>query len=247
MGTSIVPTWIEAHPTPIEFDGAAACLRNALRNEIGSLPSRATLALALAKTALETGRWQKMFGWSWGNIKAAAGYAGMYQCYPCNEVLGGQVVWFHPLGKLSGKGGYVVGENYGLPPGHPQTRFRAYANAYDGAYDYVSFQARELNRFRAAWMLLLAGNVEGYVRALSAAGYFTAPVETYLATVSKLHAEFLARLGNAPADEVPVSDRWDWQADAVRSVGQRFDDIGIIRAGGLADMSADPDEETKPA
>jgi len=240
-----VSTWVQSESTPLTFDDVVPVLRNALRNEIGSLPSKQTLALALAKTALETGRWRLMYSWNFGNVKLGQ-YPGMYQCYPCNEVIDGQVVWFHPLGKLSGKGGYVVGENYGLPPGHPQTRFRAYANAYDGAYDYVSFQARELNRFRAAWMLLLAGHVEGYVRALSAAGYFTAPVETYLATVSKLHAEFLARLGNAPADEVPVPDRWDWQADAVRSVGQRFDDIGIIRSEALREMSADPDEETRP-
>lgn len=230
-------TWVESKATPLTFDEAASHLRNALRAEVGAPVSKEVLALALAKTALETGRWQKMFLFCWGNIKAdITTYPGMYQCYPCNEVLGGKVVWFSPRGRLSGKGGHVVAEPYDDPPGHPQTRFRAYANATDGAYEYVAFQAK-IKRYAVAWQCLLAGSVEGYVRALSAAGYFTAPVESYLKTTAALHSEFLRKLNGQPAEEVTVPDRWDWQLDAVRAFGMRFDDVGIVRSEALREMS----------
>ncbi len=241
-------TWIEAKLTPLEFDDAASLLRSALRAEVGSPVSVETLALGLAKTGLETGRWQKMFRGCWGNIKAdILKYRGMYQCYACNEVIKGDVVWFSPLGRLDGKGGRIVAEAYDNPPGHPQTRFRAYANAVDGAYEYVTFQARELPRYQAAWKLLLAGDVEGYVRALSAAGYFTAPVESYLKTVRSLYNEFLLRLKKQPYVEVDVPDYWDWQADAVRSVELRFDDIGIIRSEALRELSGLDTRDTDPS
>jgi len=202
-------TWVESHLTVLTFDDAASVLRLALRAEMRTAPTTATLALALAKTALETGRWQKMYGWCWGNIKASLSYEGLYQCYPCNEVIKGQIVWFSPRGRLSGKGGAVVAEPYEDPPGHPQTRFRAYASAYDGAYDYVRFQA-SLVRYERAWQRLLDGDVEGYVRSLSAAGYFTAPVETYLKTVRSLYSEFTRKLaGLEPAQEPLAVDSWE--------------------------------------
>lgn len=199
-------TWVPSRATPLDFDTAESALRSALHSETLAAPTNTTLALALAKTALETGRWQKMYLWNWGNIKAdIATYPGSYQCYPCNEVLGGKVVWFSPRGRLAGKSGPVVAEPYEDPPGHPQTRFRAYVNAADGAQEYVAFQAR-VKRYAAAWQRLLAGDVDGYVRALSKAGYFTAPVETYLKTVRSLHAEFLARLQKRPAPAFPAAE-----------------------------------------
>ncbi len=39
-----------------------------------------TLALALAKTALETGRWQRIWNSNFGNIKASESYVGQYTC-----------------------------------------------------------------------------------------------------------------------------------------------------------------------
>jgi hypothetical protein len=242
-----VSTWVESRATPLEFDEAASHLRSALRAEVGAPVSVETLALALAKTGLETGRWQKIFLWNWGNVKAnASTYRGMHQTFACNEVIGGKVVWFSPRGRLDGKGGKVVAEAHDDPPGHPQTRFRAYANATDGAYEYVSFQARELPRYRTAWNLLLGAHVEGYVRALSAANYFTAPVETYLKTVQSLYSEFLLRLKKKPYVEVDVPDFWDWQADAVRAVGLQFDDIGIIRSEAIRDLSRDTEPPEAP-
>ena len=196
--------WVPTVQTPLSFDEAAACLTEALRAVTGKRPTDQVLALALAKTALETGRWQKMYGYCFGNIKARIEtYSGLYQTYKCNEVLvrggRGAVVWFAPEGELTGAKGTVTGQRYEVPPGHPQTRFRAYESAEAGALEYVQFQA-QIKRYQAAWQHLLNGQVEPYVRALSAAGYFTAPVETYLKTVKSLHSEFLRRLAADAAE-----------------------------------------------
>lgn len=236
--------WVESKDTPLTFSEARAMLYAALFAEIGKPVTNDVLSIALSKTALETGRWQKMKLGNWGNIKVDSS-THQYQTFPCNEVIKNDVVWFSPSGKLSGKGGVVVSEPYDDPPGHPQTRFVAYANPTDGAYEYIAFQARR-SRYLAAWQRLLAGDVEGYVRALSAAGYFTAPVESYLATTTKLFREFSAKLAGGNPPEVEVPNRWDWQEDAVRSVGQRFDDIGIIRREALRELSGlDTERDTE--
>lgn len=239
-------TWTASRATPLDFDTAASALRSALRSELGADPSNATLALALAKTALETGRWQKMYLWNWGNIKAdIRTYPGLYQCYSCNEVLGGKVVWFSPRGRLSGKGGQVVAESYEDPPGHPQTRFRAYTSAADGAQEYVAFQAR-IKRYAAAWQRLLAGDVEGYVRTLSKAGYFTAPVETYLKTVRSLHSEFLTKLAARPvhvpgfaAAEADTEPAVPHPGGAPTALAGAFSVAEVLTAEALKDMAGE--------
>ena len=167
--------YVEPKKTPLKIREAALALSKALGN-----PSRATLLVALAKTGLETGEFQAMWNHNWGNIKAMGSYAGDYTCIHLNEVLPGRgLVWFAPEGELTGKRGQVVGEVFAVPPGHPQTRMRAYASAEAGAADYVAFVAQK-KRYAKAWAELLAGNEEGYVRELKAAGYFTANEALYL-------------------------------------------------------------------
>lgn len=186
-----------AEKTPVAFEYAAGALSAALASAIGHTPSFEVLALSLAKTTLESGRdgdryWVSSRHWNIGNIKAGAQYSGMFTTYACNEVLDGKVVWFSPHGRLSGRGGVVVSEPYEDPPGHPQTRFRAYANAFDGAYQYVDFIAS--GRYRDAWAELLEGDATGYVNALHAKGYFTADPGVYSSGVFSLHREFIAKL-----------------------------------------------------
>src|SRR5512133_3177238 len=93
--------------TPLTWREAAHCLRWAL-----GMPRPSVLALAWAKSALETGRWSAMWGYNWGNVKASTSYAGMYTCITLNEVLPARgVVWFAPEGELSGdpkRGGALV-------------------------------------------------------------------------------------------------------------------------------------------
>ncbi len=179
--------------TPFTFDEAAEAMRAALWNELGKeYPSIPCLALALAKTALETGRWQQIHCYNWGNIKAGQAYVGMYTSFKCNEVIGGKTIWFAPEGQLASKDGPLVGPKSPVPPGHVQTRFRAYANKYDGAYQYVEFVAS--GRYVDAWKELLEGDAEGYVQALYKKGYFTADPAIYGKGVKSLCREFQARL-----------------------------------------------------
>jgi hypothetical protein len=203
-------TYVAPKKTPLDLSGAAAAMRLALASVLGEQPSAAALALALAKTALETGRWQSLWNGNWGNIKHADTRDGMFTCITLNEVLreNGRdvVVWFAPEGRLSAnpaKGGRLVEAPRAVPPGHPQTRMRAFATASGGALDYVRFVSG--GRYAEAWELLLAGDAAGYVHALKRRGYFTAPEEPYRRAVQSLQAEFTAKLAGATTmEEQPV-------------------------------------------
>lgn len=200
--------YVTARLTPLSFDEASAALAAALRDAIGKPPSRETLALACAKSALETGRWRSIWNYNFGNIKASASYVGMYCCFELNEVLGGKVVWFSPRGRLDRKGGKVIAEAHTNPPGHPQTRMRAYANKFDGAFDYADFVAG--GRYATAWQKLLLGDAVGYVHALKVAGYFTAPESDYAKGVVSLQKEFVGRLaGQRPERFDPPDHEWE--------------------------------------
>lgn len=199
----MLAAYVPAKTTPLSFDEAAGCMNAALAAEIGQTPATNVLALALAKTALETGRWSAIWCANWGNIKAGEQYTGLFSCISLNEVLAAGVTWFAPAGELNRKGGTVIGKVWDVPPGHPQTRMRAYSSPQEGATEYVSFVAS--GRYRDAWQELLAGNPAAYVHALKAARYFTADEAQYAKGVVSLHSEFVAKLQGRPAREMPVA------------------------------------------
>ena len=137
---------VQAKKTPLTFEGAANAMRKALFRQLGGQPALPVLALALAKTAFETARWQSIWNDNWGNVKAAENYEGTYCCYACNEVLASGLKWFIPEGELDKKDGVVVGKVWLVPPGHPQTRFRVSARfatsrtaRIERCYAYSSF------------------------------------------------------------------------------------------------------------
>jgi len=201
--------------TPYPFDDAREGMSWALGNVLSRSPSLDTLALALSKSALETGRWRSIHRHNVGNTKCPIETPAQdYTVFGCNELLarGGKtvVVWFSQTSELASRNGAAVGQAYELPPGHPQCRFTAHANRYDGFDYYVNFLAGR-TRYAKAFQALLAGNPEAFVRALAAAGYFTAPVEQYLATVMSLFREFRAKLQGAPHEETPLPEsKWEW-------------------------------------
>jgi hypothetical protein len=215
--------------TPMSFELAAEAMRAALRAQLESAPSEPALALALAKTALETGRWQKIHCFNWGNIKASPKYEGMYTCFGCDEVFGNKRVWFDPDTPYDPSDPLALPNprfpKPPLPPGNPQTRFRAYANRFDGAYQYVEFVAS--GRYVDAWKELLEGNARGYVSALKRKNYFTADEGDYVKAVISLQSEMLKRLQGVlpPLDQRPDFDFEQLRAAVVR---QRFDDVGIV-------------------
>jgi len=200
MTEVMTATFVEDALTPMSFEQAVEAMTPALAGQLNAAPSDEVKALALAKTALETGRWQAIHRQNFGNIKAGTTYVGMYTGFACNEVLGGKVVWFSPRGRLDKKDGTVVSEWFDGEPWHPQTRFRAYANHFDGAYEYVELIAT--GRYKLAWSRLLLGDVQGFVHCLKLAGYFTADETLYLRGVQGLYSEMLARVKGLPAEHL---------------------------------------------
>jgi hypothetical protein len=207
--TTMLATYLPPVKTPLPFETAAHAMRVALASVLGEQPSRETLALALGKTALETGRWSAMWNGNWGNVKHSDSRPGFFTAIVLNEVIDGKVVWFDPRGRLTGnpaKGGRLAGdladEGRAVPPGHPQTRMRAFTSAGEGALDYVKFVAR--GRYAGAWALLLEGDAEGYVHELKRKGYFTADEGEYRKGVVSLQREFVGKLGGLDVVETPV-------------------------------------------
>ncbi|HEX6766623.1 MAG TPA: hypothetical protein VF103_14115 [Polyangiaceae bacterium] len=251
----MLAAYVQARKTPLAFEAAAAAMRAALAQKLGGQPSVPVLALALAKTAFETARWQSIWNDNWGNVKAGETYAGSYCCYSCNEFIESEVKWFIPEGELDRKGGIVVGKVWLVPPGHPQTRFRSYSSATEGASRYVEFVAG--GRYESAWELLLLGDAAGYVRELKAKGYFTGDETTYARGVVALKDEFSSKLARLPAGEVSVPERDDVRpllapdpdmllyVEATRIATEaRFDDLDRLRRDALAEITGHGDDES---
>lgn len=211
MGMDMLASYVEPVKTPLTFEEATDCMRWALKTRIGE-PKVEVLALALAKTALETGHWKSIWNANWGNVKAANTYDGMYTCIVLNEVLKrngvNKLVWFAPEGELSAnpaKGGVLIEKPRDVPPGHPQTRMRAFANKYDGVDQYIKFV--ENGYYKKAWAALLTGNATAYIRELKAAKYFTADEAEYLKAVASIQKSFVAKLNQI---EEPTQEDLDW-------------------------------------
>lgn len=198
-------TYVEDEVTQFSFEQAEEACRWALSTQLGHRPSDEVVALALAKIFLETGRLKYCHNFNVGNIKAGPKYEGWYTAFACNEVLDKKTVWFSPYGRLDKKGGVVVAERYEGEPWHPQTRFRSYANHWDGMGQYVTFIAT--GAYKAAWAKILVGDAAGFVHELEAARYFTADEGLYLAGVQSLYKELLARVKASP--DVPVAPAID--------------------------------------
>lgn len=200
----MISTFSPASLTPLTFERATDAMKWAL-GEFAVKPG--VLALALAKTALETGRWRSIWNYNFGNVKAGETYVGMFTCFACGEELAEGSCWFEPDGMIinrtKGTGSRPV--TYEVPPGHPQTRFRAFANEFDGALEYVEFV--NSSRYAAAWKALLTGDARAYVHQLKLAHYFTAAEEPYARGVISLQAEFQGKLNGLAPEPAQV----DWR------------------------------------
>jgi hypothetical protein len=224
----MLATFVPDALTPLQLGELVEPMRWALESRMTGRVGDDVLALALAKCALETGRFQKVHNWNFGNIKCPATRAGMYTAFACGENLwsaehGDEEWWFTPAGVETCRAGKRRGlvrqpTVYTGPPWHPQTRFCAWANRFDGADAYVDFIARR----PAMWAALLEGHPSAFVAALKRGRYFTAPEEPYRKAVNSLVGTFQAVIKAAPRVEVPEIDY-----DAIRSlvISQHYDEI----------------------
>lgn len=175
--------------TPLEPRDACSALRQAVFRICREYPSVECLAVLLAQSALETGHWKAIHRWNFGNAKVSKNWKGNYTCFRCNEVIGGKVLWFSPAGAEMPKGNIVV-PLFDTPPGHPQTRFRAFVNATDGAEDHLHLLTYS-PRYADAWMQAWQGHPGQFVEELGRAGYFTADRDTYKRAVLSLFSKYL--------------------------------------------------------
>jgi hypothetical protein len=170
--------------TAVDPDELGRALVVAWRALVGSAPSRESILVLLAHSALETGHWKGCHNWNLGNVKSRAGDGRCWTFFRCNEVIGGKLVWFSPP--------------------HPQTRFRAFQSLQEGAADHLAF-LRGMKRYAGAWEQVIAGDPRAFARALKAAGYFTAAERPYEDAVFAIFARYKATL-KFDVSEIPNID-----------------------------------------
>lgn len=202
--------------TPFTIEELDRVISNGLASVLGKRPSLETRAVALAKVRLESGNGRFAWNFNIGNVKCPADVSGNFTCITLNEVekkpgdAKPRIYWYRPEGELvGGKDSALRFAPLPVPDGHAQTRMRSLAGPTDGGFFYVDFIFSK-PRYAKAGGALLAGNPELYSRYLSEAGYYTAPVEQYTATVMSLYRESLARLSKKPYEAIEQPQRAEW-------------------------------------
>jgi hypothetical protein len=145
------------------------------------------LSVLWAQWALETGRGRSCWNNNLGNIKHVPGD-------------GRDWMWLDTFE-------FINGQRVDMPD-----KFRAFATLADGAFDYLQFLSRPA--YALPWSFVLAGDGDGFARALKAKGYYTAPVEDYARNIRSLAAEYMRVASQhrdtdpapAPVDPVTVPD-----------------------------------------
>lgn len=166
-----MPTLLADAITPLTAAQVIRCFRSAYGTVMGKDPTRECLALLVAQSALETGRWRSIHRFNFGNVKASQDYTGYYCQFRCNEVINGKLQWFDPP--------------------HPQCNFRAFDSDEAGAIDHLRFLSQR-KRYARAWEVAQSGMPLAFVDELARAGYFTASKEPYARAVASLWREYCA-------------------------------------------------------
>lgn len=216
--------YVPAKITPLAGRDVALLFDNALERlglKHASIPK--CVSILVAQSALETGNWKAIWNANFGNVKSGKSWKWDYTCIRLNEVLHGVVEWFAPEGKLGrNKNGPVIGENYSVPPGHPQTRMRAFPTALDGALDHIAFLAIDSrpddgkpNRYGKAFQAACDGDPKAFAHELKVAGYYTADEAPYARAVQALTTKFYPLAVDADADEdfLPPAEHEQLRAD----------------------------------
>ncbi len=153
--------------TPLSRQDAAQALVGAYRTLTGAFPTQAVLALLLAQSALETGNWQKIHNFNFGNAKARIDYPLIVQ-FRCSEV-------------------DALGVEHFFDPPDPQCNFRAYTDPAAGALDHL----KVLQSRPHWWQGLHTENPSAFVDALATPPkYFTGNAAQYKRAVVSLFENF---------------------------------------------------------
>lgn len=163
--------------------------------------SREALALVMAQSALETGRWKSMRDFNFGGVKSST--ANDHQFFTTTECVsearaaqavaestpGAWCVYADPTKYGKCDPGFVrviVGAK------HPWARFRAHETAAEAALSYLSVLH---TKFPLAWQVLVTtADPTAYAIALKKQGYYTAPADAYAKNLVSLQREWLRTL-----------------------------------------------------
>lgn len=191
---------------------ATYSLREAWKTIYGTYPSNKSLALLWSQWALETGRGKAIHCYNFGNLKRSSDDSTDWTMFRCSEILNGKEVFFDPP--------------------HPQTHFRAYHTAIDGAADYILFLSKR-KRYAKAWVQVQKGDAAAFSHELKVAGYYTANEARYTEMVVKLTTEFLGK----------VNKLLEWRPPVVISppdkTAAELADVPII----VPDLRSGPEEQ----
>ena len=154
--------------TPLTADEAAKALAAGYKQVTGKAPTANVLKLLVAQSGLETGNWQSIHNYNFGNAKAT-GSDPYYTYFRCSEVINGVEQFFDPPS--------------------PQCKFAAHKTAADGAAHYISVLKNRENW----WNGLQTGTPQGFVAGLTTAPkYFTADPTKYGNTLAELATQYEA-------------------------------------------------------
>jgi hypothetical protein len=178
------PKYVPIKATPLDANTAIWALKEAWVKLFGDHISTEALCVLAAQSALETGRWQKINNYNFGNLK-------MLDDKSFTMFATGENIWNNNLKKTEYKW---------FEPPHIQTSFRSYDNPIDGAIDYLSFLSNRQSSegwrnqaYKKAFEFLRQGKPKEFGYALHEAGYYTANPDVYTAGVVRLFDEFMRR------------------------------------------------------
>ncbi len=141
-----------------------------------------------AQYASETGDGLHCYGWNLANVKWTKGCGLDYQA-------------------LHGVWEIINGQRVEIPPDNPGSWFRVYPSLEEGMASFVDSKRR--GQWRSTWPFVEAVDPDGYARELRRMFYYTAPVETYVASMKAKLAKWMASdafdsallaLGEVPPD-----------------------------------------------
>lgn len=170
--------------TPITSDQ----LCDALARELGEAPNSHMVIALCAMSAFENGWWKSCWNYNLGNVKAGPTWEGEYTCLTnVREIIKGDERWYSPEGETAGKGGPVIGQRYSVPPGHPQTRFRAYPTLDAGIQAWSSELA---TTYRPSLdVLKRGGSTDDFITSLKSESYFTGDPDVYRSQVGQIYRQ----------------------------------------------------------
>ena len=156
-------------------------------------PIKNAVLTVMAQSALETGWWKYCHNFNFGNAKSVEGDNFDYTFFSCNEDLPIQLALKLEAASTP-EAPCKITQSYPQEnldtiwfyPDHPGCRFRAFANITTGMEAYL---AMLMKRFAKAWPAAEKGDPRGFVQALKAEGYFTAPLGPYETSVVEIFEE----------------------------------------------------------